>query len=102
MVTSPTIQLHTYMYVIVSHNMCDVASSPQSYIFQVLYTLTLSSGILFDCLKYLVFLDVQANLAETSPSLISAQMAVLCSSFSMFKVLKLYNFGPPYALPIKS
>ena len=36
MVTSPTIQLHTYMYVIVSHNMCDVASSPQSYIFQVI------------------------------------------------------------------
>ena len=36
MVKSPTIQLHTYMYVIVSHNMCDVASSPQSYIFQVL------------------------------------------------------------------
>ena len=36
MVKSPTIQLHTYMYVIVSHNMCDVASSPQSYVFQVL------------------------------------------------------------------
>ena len=27
---------YIYVYVIVSHNMCDVASSPQSYIFQVL------------------------------------------------------------------
>ena len=42
--------------------------------------------------RFLVLLDAQANLPETSP-LSTAQMAVLSSFFQGFIVLGMYNFG---------